>query len=54
MLGSPLTTRELILDTASELIAREGIGKLTLERVAREAGISKGSVSSTTTPAKNS
>lgn len=37
-----LTTRELILDTASELIAREGIGKLTLDRVARDAGISKG------------
>jgi squalene-hopene/tetraprenyl-beta-curcumene cyclase len=37
-----LSTRELILDTASELIAREGIGKLTLDRVARDAGISKG------------
>ena len=37
-----ITTRELILDTASDLIAREGIGKLTLERVARDAGISKG------------
>jgi AcrR family transcriptional regulator len=37
-----LTTRELILDTASALITREGIGKLTLDRVARDAGISKG------------
>jgi squalene-hopene/tetraprenyl-beta-curcumene cyclase len=41
-LTTTLSTRELILDTASELIAREGIGKLTLDRVARDAGISKG------------
>lgn len=35
-------TRNLILDSAQDLIVREGVVCLTLDRVAREAGISKG------------
>jgi squalene-hopene/tetraprenyl-beta-curcumene cyclase len=39
---SMVSTRESILETALELIVREGVSAMTLERVAREAGISKG------------
>jgi squalene-hopene/tetraprenyl-beta-curcumene cyclase len=37
-----LSTRDLILDTAQELIQREGVNALTIDRVAAEAGMSKG------------
>jgi AcrR family transcriptional regulator len=39
-----MQTRELILNSAEALVLREGAGSLTLERVAREASISKGGV----------
>src|SRR5579872_2398620 len=35
-------TQDSILETALDVILREGVGALTLDRVAREAGISKG------------
>ncbi len=37
-----MTTRDSILKTAIHLITREGANKLTLDRVARDAGLSKG------------
>lgn len=37
-------TRDLILDSAEALVLRDGAASLTLERVAREAGLSKGGV----------
>jgi AcrR family transcriptional regulator len=40
--SSAQKTREDILDSAAAVILREGAGNLTLERVARQAGISKG------------
>ncbi|HSF07854.1 MAG TPA: squalene--hopene cyclase [Nitrospirales bacterium] len=36
------STRHLILETAIDLLGRNGVSALTLEHVAREAGISKG------------
>jgi AcrR family transcriptional regulator len=39
-----IQTRELILNSAEALVLRDGAGSLTLERVAREASISKGGV----------
>jgi AcrR family transcriptional regulator len=42
MSSSAVQTRDHILDAAATVIMREGSGSLTLERVAREAGVSKG------------
>lgn len=39
--GAP-NARERLLDAAEELVARDGVGMLTLERVAAEALVSKG------------
>ena len=36
------STRHSILETSLEVLVNDGVGALTLERVAREAGISKG------------
>lgn len=36
------STRDSVLDAALELLVQEGANSLTLERVARDAGISKG------------
>jgi len=38
---SPEKRRELILDHAAEIVAREGVATLSMDRVGREAGISK-------------
>jgi AcrR family transcriptional regulator len=38
------TTRRHILDAANKIIQREGVAHLTIEAVAKEAGISKGGV----------
>lgn len=38
------TTRESILLAAQRIVAKHGAGNLTIERVAREAGLSKGAV----------
>ena len=35
-------TRAIVLDTTQQLIASEGLQALTLDRVARDAGLSKG------------
>ncbi|MGF1547089.1 MAG: TetR family transcriptional regulator [Thiotrichales bacterium] len=37
-------TREGILDAARRVFAREGVGRATLERVATEAGVTRGAV----------
>lgn len=37
-------TRALILDAAEEVVARDGVLNLTFDRVAAEAGVSKGTV----------
>jgi AcrR family transcriptional regulator len=42
--ATPTSTRERVLDAAEELVLRDGITALTLERAAREAGLSKGGV----------
>src|SRR5580692_6103775 len=44
MAMSPATsdTRAVILDTAQQLISSDGLQVLTLDRVARDAGLSKG------------
>jgi len=42
MTPAPQDTRTAILNTAFELIANEGVNALTLERVARDTGVSKG------------
>lgn len=39
---SEVSTREKILVAACQLIARDGVSKLTLDMVAQEAGVSKG------------
>jgi AcrR family transcriptional regulator len=39
-----MTTRERILDAAEAVVEAQGVGRLTLEAVAREAGVSKGGV----------
>jgi AcrR family transcriptional regulator len=41
-MNANVLTRDLILDSAQELVVRDGVGHLTLDRVAREAGLSKG------------
>jgi AcrR family transcriptional regulator len=38
---SPEKRRELILDQTAEIVAREGVAKLNIEQIGREAGISK-------------
>ncbi len=38
------TTRDKLLDVAEAIVPREGVVKLTLDAVAREAGLSKGGV----------
>lgn len=38
---NPETRRALILDRAAEIVARDGVAALTMDRVGREAGISK-------------
>ncbi len=38
---SPELRRELILDHAADIVAREGVATLSMDRVGREAGISK-------------
>ena len=38
----PHTTRQSILETALEVLMKDGVGALTLDRVARDAGLSKG------------
>jgi AcrR family transcriptional regulator len=40
----PPSTREQILDAANAVVALRGVANLTLEEVAREAGLSKGGV----------
>jgi len=40
----PPSTREQILDAANAVVALKGVANLTLEEVAREAGLSKGGV----------
>jgi AcrR family transcriptional regulator len=42
MASTASNTKEQILDSAAAVIVRDGVGNLTLDRVAREAGISKG------------
>jgi squalene-hopene/tetraprenyl-beta-curcumene cyclase len=42
MTPAPSDTRAVILDTTQRLIASEGLQALTLDRVARDAGLSKG------------
>jgi AcrR family transcriptional regulator len=37
-------TRNAILDAAEEIVARMGVGNLTFDEIAREAGVSKGGV----------
>lgn len=41
---SPEVRKSLILDCAAELVAAEGVSALSMERLGREAGISKGLV----------
>ncbi|MBX7222099.1 MAG: TetR/AcrR family transcriptional regulator [Blastocatellia bacterium] len=41
---STLSTREQILAAAERIVMRDGVGSLTIEAVAREAGFSKGGV----------
>ena len=36
------TTRDILLDAADHIVASKGVARLTLEEVAREAGVSKG------------
>ena len=36
------TTRDIVLDAADHIVATQGVARLTLEEVAREAGVSKG------------
>ena len=36
------TTRDALLDAADHIVASRGVARLTLEEVAREAGVSKG------------
>lgn len=36
--------RERLLDSAEVIVARDGVGRLTLDAVAKEAGVSKGGV----------
>src|SRR4051794_29281193 len=36
------SVRDRLLDAAEQVVARDGVGNLTLEAVAREAGVSKG------------
>lgn len=38
---APLERQSLILDHAAEIIAREGVSALSMERIGREAGVSK-------------
>lgn len=38
---SPEVRRSMILDTAADMVAREGIAQLSLERIANEGGVSK-------------
>jgi len=38
----PDNSREKLIDAAEVLVSREGVGTLTLDRVAAEAGVSKG------------
>lgn len=40
-------TKETIIQAALTVISREGIGSLTMDAVAREAGLSKGECSTT-------
>jgi AcrR family transcriptional regulator len=40
----PVNVREQILDAANTVVALKGVASLTLEEVAREAGLSKGGV----------
>lgn len=42
MASSASKTKEHILDSAASVIVRDGVGNLTLDRVAKEAGLSKG------------
>lgn len=44
MPGSAIATRARIVAAAEELVIRDGVSKLTLEKAASEAGISKGGV----------
>lgn len=38
----PFDTREKLLDAAGRIIVREGVARMTLDAVSREAGVSKG------------
>ncbi len=40
--NSPVSVRDRLLDAAEQVVARDGVGHLTLETVAKEAGVSKG------------
>jgi AcrR family transcriptional regulator len=42
MASTAAHTKQQILDSAAAVIVRDGVGNLTLDRVAKEAGISKG------------
>ena len=40
--SGPGSLRERLLDAAEQIVARHGVGNLTLDAVAHEAGVSKG------------
>lgn len=40
--GSLVGVRDRLLDAAEKVVARDGVGRLTLDAVAHEAGVSKG------------
>ena len=40
--GVPVCVRDRLLNAAERVVARDGVGNLTLEAVAHEAGVSKG------------
>jgi AcrR family transcriptional regulator len=41
---TPEKRRSLILDHTADIVAREGVAQLSIERIGREAGISKSSM----------
>ena len=42
--SKPINTRDAILDATDRLLAREGYKKMTIDELAREVGIGKGSI----------
>ena len=47
---APLSSRERILAASVQVALREGVSAMTLDAVAREAGVSKGGCSTTSRP----